>query len=158
MFYLLNYTGGMKVSFRQEKGKGFVSTVDGRETLTIDDHYANRPEIYSPTELLLFAAGTCSGPDVLGILEKMKQQLDRYECEVTGERMAEFPKIFKYVNVHYKAWGNVKPEALKKAANLSLSKYCHVGITLARAGIDVTYSYSVNGQKIEEFLHPVQEE
>ncbi len=147
----------MKVSFRQEKGNGFVSTVEGKEKITIDDHYANRPELYSPTELLLFAAGACSGPDVLGILEKMKQLPDRYECEISGERMSEFPKIFKFVNVHYKAWGKVKPEALRKAANLSLSKYCHVGITLARAGVDVTFSYSVNGEVIEEMVHPVAE-
>ena len=86
----------------------------------------------------------------------MRQMPEKYECELTGERREEYPKIFKFVNAHYKVWGNTKPENLKKAINLSLSKYCHVGITLIRAGVDVTYTYSINGQTIESDQHPDQ--
>ena len=153
-FLVFSHVGFMKVSFERKNGEGFVSNIDGKDVIRIDDHYTNKPNLLSPTDYLLFAFGGCSGSDILNILEKMRQMPERYECELTGERREEFPKIFKFVNAHYKVWGNTKPENLKKAINLSLSKYCHVGITLIRAGVDVTYTYSINGKTIESDLHP----
>lgn len=153
-FLVFCYHDSMKVSFERINGEGFVSNIEGKDVIRIDDHYANKPNLLSPTEYLLFAFGGCSGSDILNIMDKMKQMPEKYECELTGERREEYPKIFKNVNAHYKVWGDIKAENLKRAINLSLSKYCHVGITLRRAGIDVTYTYSINDQVIEKDQQP----
>ncbi len=144
----------MDVSFKQEKGKGFVATVPGKDAVMIDDHYADRAERFTPTELLLFAMGSCSSVDVLNILEKMKQLPENYECSVSGEKREEHPKILKWANIHYRAWGAIKPESMKKAINLSLTRYCNVSIMAIYGGVDVTFSYSINDKLVEDRLHP----
>ena len=47
----------MKVSFERKNGEGFVSNIDGKDVIRIDDHYANKPNLLSPTDYLLFAFG-----------------------------------------------------------------------------------------------------
>jgi uncharacterized OsmC-like protein len=50
--------------------------------------------------------------------------------------------------------GIVDPLKVKKAINLSLTKYCSVSIIVKQGGADLRYSLLVNGEKIEDHTRP----
>lgn len=80
----------------------------------------------TPTSILLMSLGGCTGIDVVSILAKMKQPLEDIEIEIRGEQREEVPTIFTKIHVHYKLKGNLKPEKVERAIELSREKYCTI--------------------------------
>jgi putative redox protein len=96
-----------------------------------------------PSELLLSALGSCTAVDVVGILQKRRQQLTGLEIVVTGEQAEEHPKAFTRFHLHYIVTGiGISPADVERAIKLSEEKYCSVAATL-RAGAEITYDYEV---------------
>lgn len=84
-----------------------------------------------PTELLLIAAGACSGLDVVSILAKKRIEFRGLDIEVTGERSPDHPRFFTKVHLVYRL--TAAPEAksaLERAAELSMEQYCSVSQSL----------------------------
>ena len=105
---------------------------DGNK-IEIDGFRENGP---SPMQLLLFALGSCTGIDMVVILEKMKQEITGLQIEVKGERQEkEQAKVWKEMEVVFHIKGKVDPKKAERAMNLSLEKYCSVGLTLANVKI-----------------------
>ncbi len=145
----------MEVKFRFLGNNEYISEVEGREPIFIkgpEDKPSNR---FSPTELQLFAMASCSSSDVLSILEKKKVILGSFSCSITAERASEHPKTITRANIHYIIEGeNVDEVKVRRAVNLSLTKYCSVSILAIRGGADVTYSFTINGKLIDEARKP----
>lgn len=80
----------------------------------------------SPMEAVLMAAGSCSGIDIVGILEKMRQPLMGLEITVSGERRPEHPRYYQSILIKYLLKGKVDADKAKRAVELSLEKYCSV--------------------------------
>ncbi len=135
----------MKVSFKFDNKIGFVSD-DEKYEVKIKNSVVNNDEYHSPTELLLIAMGGCTSDDVLNILIKMKKNVKSYRCEVEGEKREEHPRFLEYAKIHYIFEGDMSPEDIKKAVELSLNKYCSVSLTVKNAGIPVSYDYTLNGK------------
>jgi putative redox protein len=96
-----------------------------------------------PMEMLLVAFGGCSGMDVISILRKKRQNVTGLEMNVRGEKTEDYPKIYREVHIEYVVKGKgVQKEAVERAIELSLTKYCSVGATLAKAGT-ITHSYRI---------------
>jgi putative redox protein len=96
----------------------------------------------SPMETLLAAAGACSGIDIVMILEKMRLRVDAFSMEVSGERAEDHPRRFTRVHVHYRLEGDLPPDKVRRAVELSRDKYCSV---LRSLNAEVTTSFSING-------------
>lgn len=139
----------MEVSFEQVKGKGYVTTVEGKDDLVINNN-TEGSRAFFPTELLAIAMGSCSSSDVLSILEKKRQNVTRYRCSINYDRLHDHPRLLKDPVIHYEFWGEVDPESAKRSVFLSLSKYCNVSITVIRAGVNVGYKISVNGEVVDQ--------
>ncbi|MCC6745815.1 MAG: OsmC family protein [Acidobacteria bacterium] len=91
----------------------------------------------TPMELILIALGGCAGADVVGILQKKRQVVTRYEIEVRGLRREEHPRIYTRIEVVHRVYGrNVDPKAVERAVELSETKYCSVAAML-RSGTDL---------------------
>lgn len=135
----------LKVSFRLDEEQGFISTVDGKEPINIKNSISDNRRNFSPTEFLLYGMAACSSDDVVNILTKMKEDLKTYSVEVQADRYPEPPKVLTHVHMKFMLNGNIKPEKVKKAINLSLSKYCSVSILARRGGTKITYEFSING-------------
>ncbi len=87
----------------------------------------------SPKQALLGALCTCSGMDVVGILEKMKVSFSVLEIEAETEQTETHPKVFKWIKMKYKS--NIAKEdidKLTKAIELSQEKYCGISIMLKK--------------------------
>lgn len=90
---------------------------------------------FRPMELLLVGFGGCSGMDVISILRKKRQNVTGLEINVKGEKTDDYPKVYREVRIEYVVTGkNVQKEAVERAIQLSLEKYCSVGATLAKTG------------------------
>ena len=100
----------------------------------------------SPLELLLAGLGSCSGVDVVSILTKGKQRLDTFEATVTAERDGGKPiNMITSMHVLFDLTGDLEPEKVRRAVDLSLDKYCTVAKILG-ATITISTSFSVNGE------------
>lgn len=96
-----------------------------------------------PMQLILAAAGSCSSIDVISILKKMKQDLNEFNVEVTGEREPDVvPSLFTDVHLHFKLSGNLEEDKVKRAIQLSITKYCSV-VKILEKTAKVTSSYEI---------------
>lgn len=139
----------MKVSLRRVNEKYHF---EGRGKSGVPVHLDNATDEpskgASPMELLLMGVGGCSAIDIIAILTKQRQQVDRYDVEVEGSRdEVRGAKPFKAIHVKVILEGTIDPKKAWRAAELSFEKYCSVSITLEGA-VDVTYEVEVNGEKV----------
>ncbi|MDA8101088.1 MAG: OsmC family protein [Nitrospiraceae bacterium] len=100
-----------------------------------DDASGGQNKGFRPMELLLVGFGGCTGMDVISILRKKRQNVSSLEMNIQGEKTDDYPKIYKQVRIEYVVRGrDIQKEAVERAIELSLHKYCSVGATLAKAG------------------------
>lgn len=90
-----------------------------------------------PMETLLAALAACSAMDVLLIMKKQRQNLERLEMEVDGERADEIPAVFTRVHVRFKGYGPIDLKKFQKAVDLSIEKYCSV-TKMLHASVEIT--------------------
>ncbi|HET9487018.1 MAG TPA: OsmC family protein [Chryseosolibacter sp.] len=97
-----------------------------------------------PMQTMLAAMGACSAIDIISILKKQRQDLKDIKITVSGEREKNVtPSLFQTVHAHYRFFGNLDPDKVEKAINLSIKKYCSVSQTLEKAGAKITHSFEI---------------
>ncbi|ASJ02655.1 osmotically inducible protein OsmC [Thermococcus profundus] len=101
----------------------------------------------SPMKLLLLSVAGCTAYDVVMILQKMREPIEGLEVEISGERREEHPRIYKKVHLHYRVYGNVKEEKVKRAIELSQDKYCSASAHVKLSGAELTYSFEILPEK-----------
>jgi putative redox protein len=95
-----------------------------------------------PAELLLVAQAGCTGMDVVSILRKKRQAFTSYEVRVAGDQRKDPPPhVFERVRVVHVVDGPVDPEALRRAIELSATKYCTVTGNLAAGVTQIEHAY-----------------
>jgi len=108
-----------------------------------EDESGGHNKGFRPMELLLVGFGGCSGMDVLSILRKKRQNVTGLEMNVKGERADSHPHVYKDIHIEFVVKGKgVEKEAVQRALNLSLEKYCSVGATLGKTA-RITHSYKI---------------
>ena len=89
-------------------------------------------EAMSPMEMLLGALVGCAAADVVSILEKKRQVVTNLEIRVHGLRCEEHPRVYTNIDVTFVVTGRqVEPVAVRRALDLTRSKYCSVSAMLA---------------------------
>jgi putative redox protein len=97
-----------------------------------------------PMQTLLIALGGCSGIDIVSILKKGRQEITAFRVDFEAEREQDaVPSPYKRIHAHYTLEGNLDPDKVRRAIELSLTKYCSVAKTL-ECTAEITYSFSVN--------------
>ncbi len=96
-----------------------------------------------PMQMLLAAMGGCSAIDVINILKKQKQPLRDIKITVTGEREKDaVPSLFVEAHAHFRLFGELDPEKVKRAVSLAVEKYCSVATTLSYKA-KITHSFEI---------------
>ncbi len=96
-----------------------------------------------PMQMLLAAFGGCSTIDIISILKKQKQELKDIKIVITGDREKDaVPSLFTEIHAHFKLYGNLDEEKVKKAVSLSVDKYCSVAKTLEKTA-RITHSFEI---------------
>ena len=96
----------------------------------------------TPMELLAMALGGCTAMDVVSILVKMRQPLESFSVEVSGERAEEHPKRFTSLEVVYRFKGDLDERKVERAISLSEERYCSVEATL-RPSVPITSRFVI---------------
>ncbi len=110
----------------------------------------------SPMELLLVAVAGCTAMDVVSILRKKRQEFTRYEVRVSGEQRDEpAPHVFERMNVVHVVEGDVTVEAVRRAIELSATKYCTVTANLSAGVTEIHHGYVVRDAAGEEYFGEV---
>ena len=122
----LNLVGDMR--FEAQVGSG--------HTIVMDDGDGDTGA--RPAELVGAALGGCTAMDVISILRKKRQPVTAYEVRVTGVQEEAHPHNFtRFDVVHVIDGEGIDPEAVRRAIELSGTKYCSVGSTLASGALEV---------------------
>jgi putative redox protein len=120
----------------------FVGTSGSGHTLTLDDARGN--SAMRPAELVPMALAGCTAMDVMSILRKKRQEVTRYEVRADGVQMDEHPNAFTRIDVLHVVEGPaLDVEAVRRAIELSATKYCSVGATLASGITEIHHAYLV---------------
>jgi putative redox protein len=123
----------------------FVATADSGHAVVMDGppNVGGNNTGSKPSELLLMAFGGCSGMDVISILRKKQQKVTGLEINVSGDMADGHPSFFNKMHIEYVITGkNISEEAVKRAIDLSLNKYCLVGATIEKSA-EITHSYKI---------------
>ena len=130
-------TLGDGMQFSAVAGSGHTVVMDA------DPESGGRDKGSRPIELLLMAFGGCSGMDVISVLRKKKEKVSKFEMNVKGEQADTFPHKYTSIHIEYVVTGkDISEDAVKRAVELSLDKYCAVGATLSGTA-NITHSYKV---------------
>jgi|SRR5215210_4205472 len=129
-----------RISVAWKEGLQFVGGEPDGPTVTIDGDNAAGP---GPMLALLLAAASCTGSDVVLILQKMRVPFTDLHIEVAGVRRETEPRRYVSLHLDYRIGGSgIDPAKARRAIDLSLEKYCSVMHSLA-PDIAVTYALSL---------------
>jgi putative redox protein len=99
----------------------------------------------SPGQMLLLALASCTGMDIVSILQKKRQQVTDVEVQITAHQPDEYPRPFQVIELNFIVKGEqVDPKAVARAIELSEQKYCVVGQSL-ETEVKIKTSFEVQG-------------
>jgi putative redox protein len=135
----------MKAVVKQIEGCSFIGKADSNHWVSIDTkkEVSGSDAAAHPMELVLLALGSCTGCDVISILQKKKVPLKDFEIHIDAERAEEHPRVFTKIHLEYVFVGTgLNPIHLERAIELSQQKYCPVSAML-RPSVPITTSYRI---------------
>ena len=129
-----------RVVLTWQEGLRFTGGAPEGPSTTIDGDNVGAP---GPMLTLLLAAASCSGSDVVVILQKMRVQLRQLRIEASGVRREQEPRRYTAIHLDYHLAGEGLDQAkATRAIDLSLEKYCSVIHSLA-PDIAITYALTL---------------
>jgi putative redox protein len=127
----------------------FVGRVHSGHTIVLDNGTGDTGA--RPAELVPLALAGCTAMDVISILRKKRQDVRRYEVEASATQEDEHPNAFTRIDVIHRVEGpGIDPEAVRRAIELSASKYCSVGATLSSGITEIHHGYVIRDEAGDE--------
>ena len=136
----------VKTSTARYEGTGLrftARTGSGHEVVLDDSGGDAGPR---PVEMLLVGQAGCTGMDVISILKKKRQVVTGYEVSVTADQRDAQPAIYTRADVVHLVEGPaVDQAAVRRAIELSATKYCSVGAMLSAGTVEIHHRYRIVG-------------
>jgi putative redox protein len=133
----VHWVEGAGMAFLAETGSGHTVVMDGAPD------GGGRNLAPRPMEMVLLGTGGCTAYDVVLILKRAREQVQKCEVSLKAERAGEDPKVFTQIHFHFRVTGkNLKPATVERAVQLSHDKYCSASIMLAKTA-GITHSVEI---------------
>lgn len=116
--------GQLQLVTVEGEGKRFTAESSSGHVIVLDDSQGNGGP--RPMETALLALGGCTAMDVISILRKKRQVVLSYRLELRAEQREEYPRYFTHVQIKHRLRGRIDPAAVRRAIELSETKYCSV--------------------------------
>ena len=130
-------------------GSRFVAQTGSGHTIVMDS--AEGDSGPRPAELLVVAQAGCTAMDVVSILRKKRQAFTSYEVRVSAEQRDDPPPhVFERMRIVHVVTGPVEVEAVRRAIELSATRYCTVTGNLSSGVTEIHHAYLVYGADGEE--------
>lgn len=109
------------------EGLAFDAATGGGISLRVGVDEAGNPVGPRAKELVCLGLGACAGSNLITLMKKMRQQVERIDIEVEAEQAEKDPMVFTHVLTRYRLYGrNIDPAKVTKALNYIEEKYCGV--------------------------------
>lgn len=133
-----------KATLYHVKAFSFIAKANSNHWVAVESAHQETPAAATgPMELVLIALGGCTGADVIGIMEKKRAALTRFEINVSGERAETHPKVYTKIHIEYIFEGRkLRQNDIEQAIELSRTKYCSVSAMLSKTA-EITHSYKI---------------
>jgi putative redox protein len=135
----------MKAIVKQIKGCSFIGKAESNHWVAIDTpkETCGSDAAIHPMEMVLLALGSCTGADVVYILEKKRVPLKGLEINIDAERAESYPKVYKKIQLEYVFYGqHIDTKHVEQAISLSQEKYCSVSAML-KPSVSIKSSYKI---------------
>ena len=130
-----------KASVTWQGNQAFMGVSPSGHNVQID---ADKEKGSSPMELILLGLGGCASYDVIGILQKARQEVTDVRCELTAQRADTVPAVYTDIHMHFVVTGqNIKDKQVEKAIHLSADKYCSASRMLVKGGVNITHDFEI---------------
>ena len=96
----------------------------------------------SPVETLAFALAGCMAMDVLLVIQRGRFPLEALKANLAAERAPSDPRRILRVDLRFTLQGDIPPDRVERAIQLSRDSYCSVWHSL-REDIELRTSYAV---------------
>ena len=124
-------------------GKQFVGVDSTKHAIVMSSQDEANATGVKPSDLLLLALAGCSAVDVVGILQKKRQDVRGLEINVKGQQDEDPPWTFRRIELEYVISGcGIKEKAVADAIQISEDKYCSVSATVQGVA-EVVSSYRI---------------
>jgi putative redox protein len=124
------------------EGLRLVARTGSGHTIVLDDGKGDTGA--RPADLIPVAIAGCTAMDVISILRKKRQDVTAYEVRSEGHQMEAHPNAFTRIDVLHVVDGPaLDVDAVRRAIELSATKYCSVGATLSSGITEVRHAYLV---------------
>ena len=128
----------------------FLATTGTTRTIVFGDAF-DRGEL-SPVETLVVSLAACAAMDVISIATKKRQRVAGYEIHVEATQRDDFPQVLTRVDLVHEVEGPVLEEAaIRRAIELSATKYCPVNAMLSAGATEIHHGYRVRNTGAEPF-------
>ncbi len=137
-------------TIEHQGGMRFVATTGTTRTIIFGDEI-ERAEL-SPVETVAVSLAACSAMDVISIAIKKRQEISGYWVHVDATQRDEYPQILTHAIVTHEVEGPVVEEAaIRRAIELSATKYCPVNAMLSAGATEVHHRYRVRNTGPQPF-------
>jgi putative redox protein len=126
----------MKVAVQWKENMTFVGMPDSGFPVQMDadSMLGGTDQGVRPMEMVALGLAGCTGMDVISILQKKRQRVTGFQVKVNAPRSPEYPKVFTSAQITLIVTGKqVDENAVLRAIELSVTKYCPVHFMLAQA-------------------------
>jgi putative redox protein len=131
------------VEIHHEGGMRFHADPSSGHELSFDDRTSNLGG--SPVETVLTALGACTAMDIISIASKKRQAIDEYRIHVSGSQRDEHPQVFTEIEIVHEVVGHDLSEAaIRRAIELSATKYCPVNAMVSAGATVVHHRYVIH--------------
>ena len=130
-------------------GLRFLAESGSGHRLVLDD--ARGGTGLRPAELVPIALAGCTAMDVISILRKKRQSVTGYRVLASGTQEDDHPNAFTRIDILHVVDGeSIDPDAVRRAVELSATKYCSVGATLSSGRTEVHHRFVIRRGDGEE--------
>lgn len=130
-------TWGGRLTFNGTASTGFTVPLGADPSVGGDN------DGFRPMEMFAIGIAGCTAMDVISILLKKRQDVTDFEVYVQAEQALDHPRVFTDIQIEYIVTGhNVNEKALKRAIELSETKYCPAQGMLAKV-VPITSTYLI---------------
>jgi putative redox protein len=136
----LEHLGGMHFHAIPSSGRDY----------DFDDRRSN--EGGSPVETVLSALAACTAMDVISIAIKKRQRIATYHVEASGDQRDEYPQVYTDIDlVHVVEGTDLAEAAIRRAIELSATKYCPVSAMLSAGATVIHHRYRIRSAGARPF-------
>lgn len=131
------------------QGIGFeVEIRDHHQFTDGKKEFGGRDRGPNPKEYVLAGLCGCTGMDVVSLLKKYKVNYSEFSVTAETELTKNHPVVFTEVTILFSLKAETQDfEQIKKAVELSMTKYCGVSAMLSKA-VDIRYVVQVNNEEV----------